>query len=32
MEQALHESKVRNVLTLEEIANLAAEGGSLRKR
>jgi glycogen phosphorylase len=27
MEQALHESKVRNVLTLEEIANLAAEGG-----
>jgi len=27
MEQAVHEGKVRNVLTLEEIANLAAEGG-----
>jgi starch phosphorylase len=27
MEQGVHASKVRNVLTLEEIANLAAEGG-----
>ncbi len=27
MEQGAHASKVRNVLTLEEIANLAAEGG-----
>src|SRR5271166_239638 len=27
MEPVVHASKVRNVLTLEEIANLAAEGG-----
>ena len=27
MEQGAHASKVRNVLTLEELANLAAEGG-----
>jgi hypothetical protein len=31
MEQGTHASKVSNVLTMEEIANLAAEGGSPRK-